>query len=199
MQNTLLNQEYFEDCATKIAPKLLGKIIEFNGCKGIIVETECYLDDEASHARKRTPRSELMYSTHGQIYVYLIYGMYPCLNVTTNKGSPGAVLIRAIEPLEGIETMQERRTKGKKCKSMRITNLCSGPGKLCNAFNITKEQNNKPINQEIEIYDQLKKTNNNAPKITEADIISTTRIGITKDTHLKWRFYLKDNNHISQK
>lgn len=178
-----ISKKWFEGDAVDIAKKLLGKKIEFKNCSGIIVETEAYKTDEASHGFKLTPRSQIMADSYGNVYVYFIYGNYFCLNFTTNKNDVGAVLIRAIEPLEGINTMKKRR------KQDNIHNLCSGPGKLCQAFNITKQQNNKDVGEEIIIS-----THKN---IKDSDIIKTKRIGISKATHLDWRFYIKNNNFVS--
>lgn len=180
----MIEQEFFAEDATLVAKKLLGKVICFNGCKGKIVETEAYTDDPASHGRVITPRSNLMLTSYGYIYVYLIYGMYYCLNFTTNKGSVGAVLIRALEPLEGISDMQERRG------SDDLYKLCSGPGKLCQALGITKEQNGMRLGRKFSIEE--------GDEVLEEDIVSSARIGIKNGTDLPWRFYLKDNLFISR-
>jgi len=179
-----LSKKYFEKDAVDLAKDLLGKVIEFNGCKAMIVETEAYKDDQASHGRTVTPRSEIMLSTHGHVYVYLIYGMYNCLNFTTNKGKVGAVLIRSLEPLEGIKKMERRR------KTNNLYNLCSGPGKLCQAFGITKEVNKHLVNKHIKIYSHK--------NLSTKDIVSTKRIGITKAVSLPWRFYIKGNKFVSK-
>ena len=114
---TLLPQSFFAKDAIQLAKELLGKKIIFGCCEGIIVETEAYKRDPASHAYKITPRSQIMQDTHGHIYVYKIYGMYHCLNVTSNQGDVGAVLIRAIKPTMGLDLMQERRLKKRKKQS----------------------------------------------------------------------------------
>ncbi|HLD79660.1 MAG TPA: DNA-3-methyladenine glycosylase, partial [Candidatus Nanoarchaeia archaeon] len=94
-----LSSSFFAQDTVKTAQDLLGKIISINGMLVRIVETEAYGKDPASHAFKRTDRSALMYDTYGHVYVYLIYGMYWCLNFTSNQDEAGAVLIRAVEPL----------------------------------------------------------------------------------------------------
>lgn len=152
----------FSQDAIKVAKELIGYQIEFNGKKSIIIETEAYKDDKASHAYKKTPRSRIMYDTFGQIYIYLIYGMYHCLNFTTNKNQPGAVLIRGLKPLN-----YEAKT--------------DGPGKLTKALNITKKLNNQPISKHFKLT---------PPKI-KSKIKATERIGISQDKHLKWRFIIK--------
>lgn len=179
-----LSQDFFKADVVEVAQKLLGKLIEFNGVSGMIVETEAYRDDPASHGHKITKRSEIMLRTHGHVYVYFIYGMYHCLNFTTNEGEVGAVLIRALEPIEGIEEMKARRN------TQTTKNLTSGPGKLCQALGITKKQNDQIIGGEIQVYEYQ--------EIPKPHIILTPRIGITKATDLHWRFYVKDNPYVSR-
>ena len=148
--STQLPKSFFSIDAVDLAKKLLGKRIVYGDCEGIIVETEAYKRDPASHAYKITPRSQIMLDTHGHVYVYVIYGMYHCLNFTTNQGDVGAVLIRAIEPTKGIEKMKQRR--GKKLKnprSLKLKDLCSGPSKLCEAFAIDKSNNALEVGKEI--------------------------------------------------
>src|SRR3989338_8233255 len=110
---------FFTQDAVVVARKLLGKVVSYHGCSGIIVETEAYKADPASHAYRITPRSEIMLTTSGAWYIYFVYGMYYCMNVTTNGvGQVGAVLIRSLEPLDGIAVMKKRR------KTDDIYNLC---------------------------------------------------------------------------
>ena len=139
-----LSQDFFMDDAIEVAKKLLGKILVHETPEGTtkcrIVETEAYMGvlDKGSHAYsgKVTPRTATLYEQGGVAYVYLIYGMYHCMNVVVNvKGLAQGVLIRALEPLEGIELMKKRR------KMDKIKNLCNGPGKLCIAMDITKKEN----------------------------------------------------------
>ena len=139
-----LSQDFFMDDAIEVAKKLLGKILVHETPEGItkcrIVETEAYMGvlDKGSHAYsgKITPRTSTLYEQGGVAYVYLIYGMYHCMNVVVNvKGLAQGVLIRALEPLEGIELMKKRR------KMDKVKNLCNGPGKLCIAMDITKKEN----------------------------------------------------------
>ena len=176
-----LPHSFFARDTVLVAKELIGKIILVNGIKSRIVETEAYCRDEASHAYKKTERSSLMFDTYGYIYVYLIYGMYYCLNFTAHNGNAGAVLIRAVEPLNHFEKLKLNRNTDK------IINLCSGPGKLCQALGITKEFNGLPIGGNLKLinFDFF------------GEIISTKRIGITKDKHLLWRFYIKDNQFVS--
>lgn len=170
-----LTRSFFARDTITVAKELLGKIISINGMSARIVETEAYKDDPASHAYKKTDRSALMFDTHAHVYVYLIYGMYYCLNFTTEKDKPGAVLIRAVEPLTGIEEMKHRR------KTDKITNLCSGPGKLCIALEVDKSFNGTPVGTKIKVLDDGYKVKK---------IKATSRIGIKDALHLKWRFYI---------
>ncbi|MBI2662658.1 DNA-3-methyladenine glycosylase [Candidatus Woesearchaeota archaeon] len=179
-----ISPEFFNRNTLIIAKALLGKIIDINDIQARIVETEAYRNDPASHAYTKTDRSKIMYDTYGHVYIYLIYGMYNCLNFTTEThGQPGAVLIRAVEPLTKIATMQKRRN------TLNTYNLCSGPGKLCQALNITKEFNNTKIGDKIKIYDDGFKVKS---------IGKSKRIGISKATELQWRFYIKDNKFMSK-
>ena len=181
-----------------ISKKLLGKVLTTNLSNhltsGIIVETEAYagIFDKASHAfnNKRTKRTEIMYKNGGIAYVYLCYGIHNLFNVITNINDiPHAVLIRAIEPLEGIKEMYRRRKISKK---YRLTN---GPGKLTQALGIDKNCNGKSLQSDtIWIQDS-------GIKFLEKDILSSTRIGVDyagKDAKLLYRFHVKDNKWVSQ-
>jgi DNA-3-methyladenine glycosylase len=176
-----------------VAKQLLGYTLIHESKEGttagIIVETEGYLqDDPACHAyRKKSERNAPMFGEAGTIYVYQIYGMHFCVNISTNQKDIGeAVLIRALEPVDGIELMKERR------KTDVIKNLCSGPGKLVQAMGIHKGMNNWSIlGNDLKII---------PPKIEipENEIITTTRIGITQGADLPYRFYLKGNKYVSR-
>jgi DNA-3-methyladenine glycosylase len=195
-----LPHSWFAADAVELAPKLLGKIVRYRDCTGIIVETEAYTNDSASHGKVLTPRSQIMHDTYGHWYVYFTYGMHFCANVTTNKGGVGAVLIRAVQPLEGIEKMEERRN------TFDIRNLASGPAKFCKAFGITKAENGLPI-KENEGGGESKKTKSglnsfviyDAPEIPAKQIGTSGRIGIRHGTELPWRFYIKGNKFVSRK
>lgn len=130
-------RDWLEKRARDVAPGLLGWVLSVDGCHGRIVEVEAYegASDPASHAYGGpTPRSAVMFGPAGHLYVYLIYGMHHCANVVCGPvGSGGAVLIRALAPLEGEERMWERRPRAR-----RRTDLCSGPGKLCQALAIDR-------------------------------------------------------------
>jgi len=178
----LMSQDFFKKDAVVVAKGLLGKIISYNNCSGVIVETEAYKSDPSSHAYKITPRSRIMLETFGKWYIYFIYGMYFCMNITTNGDKVGAVLIRAVQPVSGIDKMKKRRGTD------LIHNLCSGPGKLCQAFGISKKMNSKGLNA-IKIFEGKK------PK----KIVSTSRIGIREEKPLPWRFYIADSEWVSRK
>lgn len=179
-----LSRKWFERGSVTLARELLGAAIIHDGVGGMIVETEAYARDPASHAFRITPRSAIMQDTYGVFYVYFTYGMHHCVNVTTDKHDAGAVLIRAVEPLWGIPVMQKRR--GKK----EVIDLTSGPGKVCQALGITRVLNGSPVNQEMSLYQYR--------TIPDTDVISATRVGIREAKDLPWRFYIKGNPYVSR-
>jgi DNA-3-methyladenine glycosylase len=179
-----LPRSYFELPAVELAPKLLGKIVRKGSCAGVIVETEAYAADAASHARTATPRSAVMRDTYGRWYVYFTYGMHWCANVTCDKRGAGGVLIRAVEPVEGIGLMKRRRKTG------GVTDLCSGPAKFAQAFGVSGRDNGQEVGGDFALYD--------APEIAAGHLGVSPRIGITKDAHLPWRFYVKGSPFASR-
>jgi len=183
-----LGKKFFNQPTVDLAKALLGKYLVYKDLKGIIVETEAYLyrDDPGCHAsRGITARNAPMFGPAGRVYVYLIYGMYHCLNIVSGKEGEGeAVLIRALEPVQGIETMQRRR------KTKKAENLCNGPGKLTQAFGITKKHNNTSlIDSPLQICDSRKKP----------EICTSTRIGLTAGKELELRFFIKGSRFVSKK
>ena len=174
-----------------VAPRLLGceLVRELDGqqlrCR--IVETEAYdQSDAASHSyRGRTPRIDVMFGPPGRLYVYFTYGMHYCCNVVCGpEGQGAAVLIRAVEPLEGEVVMSSYR------RGMQGVVLTNGPAKLCQALAIDRSMNGHNLRLaplQLLIRDSLK---------PEA-IIQTTRIGISQAKDMPWRFYIKDNPYIS--
>ena len=193
-----LSQDFFMDDAIEVAKKLLGKILVHETPEGItkcrIVETEAYMGvlDKGSHAYsgKITPRTSTLYEQGGVAYVYLIYGMYHCMNVVVNvKGLAQGVLIRALEPLEGIELMKKRR------KMDKVKNLCNGPGKLCIAMDITKKENGVNLMSSSLFLEEDEKEE-------PFEIVSAKRINIDYAEEAKdflWRFYIKDTPYVSVK
>jgi len=190
---------YQNEDVVAVAKQLLGKMLftNINGklTGGVITETEAYdgVVDKACHAYggRNTARTATMYLSGGVTYVYLCYGIHHLLNVVSGTaGNPQAVLIRAIEPTEGIELMLERRKMEK--LAPRIT---SGPGALSQALGINKELNAKALSSnEIWIEDSGK-------QYTDDEIVATTRIGVAyAQEHALWpfRFYLKGNKYVSK-
>lgn len=191
-----LTREFFNRDTKKVAKDLIGRYLvrETNKGKmiGKITEVEAYAgpNDKACHCYdyKKTERTKIMYKIPGTHYVYLIYGMYHCLNVVTEKeGMPCAVLIRELYPIKGIELMKKNRTVkiGKNYK-----NLVDGPGKLCMALKITKEK----FNGKDSCHSDVKLYYANGETIHQDDIKSLKRIGIDyaeEDKHRLLRFKLK--------
>jgi DNA-3-methyladenine glycosylase len=177
-----LTSEFFARDTIEVARDLIGTVIVVGSCEGRIVETEAYTTDAASHSVMRPRQSAVMQRTFGHVYVYFIYGMYYCLNFTTDREGAGAVLIRAAEPARGLELMQERRG------TSDLKKLASGPGRLCQAFGIDLGFNGERIGRRIKV-----KTGNPAPEIA-----SSKRIGISRATHLEWRFYERASPFVSR-
>ncbi len=179
-----LNKYFFVVNTISVAKALLGKVLVYGKCSGIIVETEAYRDDDASHAVTRPNKGVMLRETFGCIYIYFIYGMYHCLNFTTEENGVGAVLIRAMEPLTGFEEMTVRRHVDKN------QNLTNGPGKLFNAFGFDPKHHGEEVGSSIKI------TEDNS--VSNFEISSGPRIGISKAVDLNWRFYIKDNKFVSR-
>ena len=195
----ILPQAFYIQDTPLVAKKLLGCfLVHFQGEEttlGRIVETEAYLwNDPASHAfAGKTKRNSVMFGPVGHAYVYFIYGMHYCVNaVSGQEGRGEAVLIRALEPLQGIPVMQKRR------QMERLSLLCNGPAKLAQALNLSLALNGVPLfDGPLQIWsaDSLP----DAPFIETTDIVETTRVGIRKARELPLRFYLKGSSYISQK
>ncbi|GAA0866521.1 DNA-3-methyladenine glycosylase [Paraclostridium tenue] len=205
-----MNIEFFRQDAITVARNLLGKYLvrEYDDKKIItkIVETEAYMgiEDKAAHVfgDRRTERTEPLYQDGGHIYVYLIYGMYHCLNISANiEGIPECVLIRAIEPISEIdEISQNRYSKDyKDLSSYQKKNICNGPGKLCKALKIDKNLNFESIlGNKLYIIDNVNLDNEN----NQFEIIESKRVNIDYAEEAKdylWRYYIKDNKHVSRK
>lgn len=172
----ILDKSFFQRNTLSVAKDLLGKILVHHSVQGVtsgrIVETEAYLgpEDQAAHSSggKRTARNEVMFQEKGYAYVYFIYGLYHCFNVTTGDvfGKPEAVLIRALQPTEGVDLMFRRRPK-----INQVVNLANGPSKLCLAMDITKKHNK----HDLTVSPLFLK---DAPPVPDEDVIQKTRIGI---------------------
>ena len=173
-----------------VARALLGKVLVHGPVAGIIVETEAYPggDDLASHsARGLTPRTRVIFGPPGHAYVYFIYGMYNCLNVVAEpNGHPGCVLVRALEPLAGIEIMQRRRPA-----AHRVQDLASGPGKLTLAMDITAAHYGADLTRGALTIHEPRETG-------RLEIEVTPRIGITHCAGLPLRFLLRGNPFVSK-
>lgn len=188
---------YQRSNVTKIARDLVGKVLVTNInnslTSGIIVETEAYsYKERGCHAYNslRTARTEVMFHDGGIAYVYLCYGIHHLFNIVTNtKDRAEAVLIRAIQPLQGEKIMMERMNKSTNYK------ITSGPGKLTKALGIDRIMNGKELTgNDVWLEDRN-------IKVTKHNIVIAKRIGIDyagEDALLPWRFYLKDNGWISR-
>lgn len=196
MKAIKVKRGFYQRNALEVAPELLGLILVHKSSEGItkgkIVEVEAYLGtiDAAAHSYKniRSPRTTIQYGVGGYAYIYLIYGMHYCMNIVTNKVNvPEVVLIRALEPVDGIELMKQRRGSDK------IKNLCSGPGKLCQAMGINKSHYGMDLCKGT-LYLET-------PKIHERlEIETSKRINIDYAGEAKdylWRYTIKDNPFIS--
>ena len=199
-ENEKLNKKFYIRDVISVAKETLGKtFVRIENCKklsGKIVEVEAYHGetDKSAHSYGGiTGRNNIMFENGGLLYVYLIYGIYHCCNIVTGKQGEGdAILIRGIEPLSGIEKMALNRYGKKDISNSEKINLSNGPGKICQAFNINKNQNGINLTGN-EIYLL------NNKRVKEENIISTKRIGIKKSKDLQWRFYIKNNQYVSKK
>jgi DNA-3-methyladenine glycosylase len=196
----ILPREFYQKDTIEVAKCLLGKIMVHQSAEGTtagrIVEVEAYRgpEDLAAHSSggRRTARNEAMYGEKGHAYVYFIYGLYFCFNVTAGcvEGKPEAVLFRALEPVEGQELMFKRR----KVVADKVPNLANGPSRLCMAMGITKTQNKSDMTATpLYILD--------APSVPAEEIVAATRIGVDYGKEYKdkpWRFYIKENRFVSK-
>ena len=191
----VLKTEFYAKSSVKVAKNLLGKLLvrelPEGRLIGKIVEVEAYggKDDPASHAYKgRTPRNQVMFGKPGLAYIYFTYGMHYCFNVKAEKeGIPGAVLIRALEPIEGIEIMKRNR------QVQKITELTNGPAKLTKAMKITTELNGWDLTIGEKLFICA------PPREEKFEIVTTPRVGIRVGTERLWRFYIKGNAFVSVK
>jgi DNA-3-methyladenine glycosylase len=201
MRPKQLKRDFFNRPTLLVSKELLGKFLvsEYRGHKlsGMIVETEAYVgtNDKASHAFKgrRTKRNEVEYGPGGHVYIYLVYGLHYQLNfVTAGIDQPECVLIRAIEPVEGIDVMRKMR------KRKGLRELTNGPGKLCQAMGLTRSQNGLDLCKKgVDLYIEDRGT-----KIPPERIKKGPRIGIDyagpKWSKVHWRFWIKDDPFVSK-
>jgi len=198
-----LDRDFYNRDSLIVAQALLGKVLvrEIDGQRlsAKIVETEAYMgiEDKAAHSYggKRTQRVEVMYGGPGYAYVFLIYGMYNCFNVVTREGGiPQAVLVRAVEPLDGLDAMAQQRFQLACCQLSRsqTKGLTNGPGKLCKALAIDKRLNGEDLCGS-RLYIEA-----GGPE--QFTTVPAKRVGIDYAEEAKdfyWRFYIKDNQYVS--
>lgn len=192
-----LERDFYLRNANLVAPNLLGKVLVHKTDEGItagvIVEVEAYIgpNDKGSHAylNRRTARTEIQFGIGGYAYIYTIYGLHRCFNVVTNEDcKPEVVLIRALEPIEGLELMKARRNV------QNVLELCNGPGKLCTALGIS----NKNYGDDLCGDTLFIKDNFN---ISPSNIIVSPRVNIDYAEEYKdvyWRYYIKNNKYVSK-
>ena len=181
-----LTRAFFDRSVHEVAPELIGATFLVGGVGGIIVEVEAYHHtDPAAHSyRGPTERNRVMFGPPGYVYVYRSYGIHWCVNfVCERAGSASAVLIRAIEPTDGIEEMQRRRGLED------IRTLCSGPGKLTEAMGVTHAHNGLALDAApLALY----------ARKADVEVVTGIRIGITKAVELPWRYGLKASRYLSK-
>jgi len=178
-----LDAAFFDRPVADVARDLIGVTLLVDGAGGPLVEVEAYdAADPASHSfRGPTPRNQAMFGPPGHAYVYKIYGIHWCLNFVCRPGS--AVLIRALEPLHGVPLMQERRG------GVPERQLCSGPGKLCQALDVTLAHNALPLDAAPFVL---------LPAVSSHDVATGPRIGITKGVETPWRFVRRGSPFLSR-
>jgi DNA-3-methyladenine glycosylase len=197
----ILTRDFYERDTLTVAKELLGKVIVHETSEGLtmgkIVETEAYIgpEDKASHAYRnlRTSRTEVQFGPKGHAYIYLVYGMYYCLNATSGRlaGKPEAILVRALEPLGGIEIMLRRRD----VSNGNVANLTNGPGRLSMAMGLTKKQNAadlcvSPLHIDV------------GEVVIEEDVAQSTRVNVDYSDEWRdrpWRFYTRNNKFVSKR
>ncbi|MFB0534365.1 MAG: DNA-3-methyladenine glycosylase [Anaerolineae bacterium] len=192
-----LDRTFYYQPTLQVAQGLLGqqlvRVVGGQRLSGRIVETEAYIGeaDRACHAsRGRSPRTEVMYGPPGHAYVYFIYGMHHCSNVVTEEaGFPAAVLIRALEPMEGLEWMRRHRP------GRPDDQLTNGPGKLCAALAIDRTLNGVDLCTSRVFFIEEGRT------VADEEVATSSRIGIRSDEVARsrpWRFYIKGNLCVSR-
>lgn len=202
-----LSRDFYAGDTVAIAQALLGKLLvrRLDGqlLAGRITETEAYIGrcDKACHAYnyRRTPRTETLFLAPGHAYIYLIYGMYHCLNfVTEPEGEPAAVLLRAVEPVAGLETIQRLRYGDKPLTPYRLRNFLNGPGKVCQGFGLTRAQNGLDLTgDELFLCDGPEDLGLPCPAPRRERICRGPRIGVDYAQEARdfpWRFWLEEED-----
>jgi DNA-3-methyladenine glycosylase len=182
----VLLREFFARSVHEVAPQLIGVTLLVDSVGGPIVEAEAYdAEDPAAHGfRGRTPRNASMFGPPGHAYVYRSYGIHWCLNLVCEvEGSAAAVLIRALEPLHGVEVMRERRG----LNDLRL--LCGGPGRLCQALAVTREHDGLALDEPP--FQLL-------PSNDRAEVVTGRRIGISVATDRPWRYAAAGSRYLSR-
>jgi DNA-3-methyladenine glycosylase len=186
----ILPRSFYNRPTVDVARDLLGKLLVHGPAAGIIVETEAYLgmEDKAAHSSHGiTDRTRVIFGPPGRAYVYFIYGMYECMNLVCEPdGVPGAVLIRALEPVAGIELMRQRRPAARK-----LEDLASGPGRLTLALGITRAHNGADVTRGALVVRR-------PAEARSIEIAVTPRIGIRHCADLPLRFLARGNPHVSR-
>ncbi len=181
-----LDREFFARSVHEVAPDLIGCTLLVDGVGGPIVEAEAYdHEDPASHGfRGKTARNRSMFGLPGHAYVYRSYGIHWCLNlVCEDEGAAAAVLLRALEPVHGVEAMRARRD----LDELRL--LCSGPGRLCQALTVTREHDGLPLDRPpFELR----------AREGEPEIVTGPRVGITRAAEAPWRYGLAGSPYLSR-
>ena len=181
-----LTRAFFDRSVHLVAPDLIGTTLLFDGLGGMIVEVEAYHQtDPAAHSyRGPTERNAVMFGPPGHCYVYRSYGIHWCLNfICEREGSASGVLIRALEPTTGLDTMRMRRGVAD------LGRLCSGPGNVCQALGITRAHNGLALDRPP--FRLL-------PRASDADLITGPRIGISKAVEHPWRYGLRGSPFLSK-
>jgi len=176
-----LDSAFFARDTRDVARDLIGVTLAHGETSGVIVETEAYRGDAASHFVTRPRTGRIMGTTCGALYVYRIYGMHRCMNVTTELDHPGAVLIRALAPRDGLAVMRSRRP------GRPDTELTSGPARLFVALGLTDDLNGRPFDESLTWT---------LPE-SRPVVVTGPRIGIRKAVDLPWRFVAADDPHVS--
>ena len=202
-----LPREFYDRDTVKVAQDLLGKYLvrNLNGelLVGRITETEAYIGrcDKACHAYnyRRTARTETLFMAPGHAYIYLIYGMYNCLNfVTAPEGEPAAVLLRAVEPVAGMDTLLRLRYGNKPLTPYRQKNFLNGPGKVCRGFALSKAENRLDLTGDtLFICESPEDVGLPCPESPKEHICAGPRIGIDYAEEARdfpWRFWLQQED-----